>query len=77
MTVLTPELAAKMLDVWARRRRDPQGTVYDSSVLECALYGLPDFAPSHRGVTAYKEIPSWRFKVEGPQMAKRARKKYL
>lgn len=43
MIVLTRELAAKMLTVWQRRRRDPRGTVYDSSVLEAAQDGLPDF----------------------------------
>lgn len=47
MTVLTPAIASRMLDVWERRKRHPRETVYDSSVLEAAL-GLPDHLPVHR-----------------------------
>jgi len=58
-----------MLGVWQRRRRDPRGTIYDSSLLECALYGLPDFAPSHRGLAQYQHLPRWRF--EAPRIKRR------
>ena len=47
ITVLTPELASRMLGVWERRQRHTRNTRYDSSVLEAALYGLPDFLPDH------------------------------
>jgi len=67
--VLTPELASAMLKVWQRRQRDPQGMPYDSSVLECALYGLPDFAPIHRGQAGYQRVPGWRF--EAPRIKRR------
>lgn len=47
MTVLTPQLASRMLDVWDRRRglRGP----FDASLLEAAQDGLPDHLPSRRG----------------------------
>lgn len=43
LIVLTPALAAKMLDVFERRQLDPRGTVYPRSLLVAALSGLPDF----------------------------------
>jgi ubiquitin-protein ligase len=43
-TVLTPELASRMLDLWDRRRRDPQGTVYPTTLLEAAL-AMPEHPP--------------------------------
>ena len=46
MTILTPWLAAKMLDVWERRQHYPRSTVYDSSILEAALEGVPDHLPT-------------------------------
>lgn len=55
MTVLTPQLASRMLDVWERRRwkRGP----FDTSVLEAARENLPDHLPVHRGAA---EAPKFR-----------------
>lgn len=49
MIILTRLLASQMLDVWERRQRDPQGSSYDSSVLQAAQYGFPDTFSVHRG----------------------------
>lgn len=64
MTILTPWLASKMLRVWERRSRDPKGTRYDSSVLEAALEGLPDFLPSRVNRREYGLPPAFE-KVNG------------
>lgn len=44
MIPLTTELAHRMLEVWARRQRDPRGTKYASTILEAAQ-GAADFPP--------------------------------
>lgn len=59
--ILTPELAAKMLDVCDRRRRDPRGTEYDTSVLEAALHDLPDHLPLRRGLSVRPRDPDSRW----------------
>jgi ubiquitin-protein ligase len=43
-TVLTPELASRMLTVWERRRLAPRGTVYATTLLDAAL-AMPDHPP--------------------------------
>lgn len=62
--ILTPEIAARMLDIWERRlkTRGP----YDTSLLEAALHDLPDTFPVRRGANLekrwVKELPGgkWR-----------------